>query len=370
MYYLIAETIVEDTLQDFQLLSLQGYPKELIQINALACFVVSMIDTIRLKIPVNDYQGQLFVDLAQKHFEDKESKYQFYSGYVELGSWNRKINFFPKPDEQAVYCEFSVPKQLIGHNIALLSQSQVLKCLQRVYVDLSKLIPGLISFHEWEVVRLDLCHAWKLPTQDEAAIYLDLIKNLEFPRKKRVQYVNSVFYAGSDYSLKFYLKGPEFLKHDFGEINKSSPDRALDLVTLAFGVLRYEITLRNKAIKKLFNSDLVNFDKINYQVINNYLEEKLIQLVKLSPGYMDQKKVQELLLGVLGSNLGARVYGFYRSYYSDDPDDQILAKNTDDSTRSRYLAYLKKFDIKAPIKSKSYKFELSTKSPFSIYHQE
>jgi hypothetical protein len=157
--------------------------------------------------------------------------------------------------ESKLWLEFSAPKFWYGHNIHLLYDFlSALRMLNSKLNDLFRLkgrakLPDPVY---WQLYRVDLCYAWRFPTQTSAQEYLDSLKHLHYPRKTPIVYPTSIVFVGTTYSLKFYLKLPEFRVHDLKELRKAkaSLEWINHLEALAEGVLRCEITLRRKWLSR------------------------------------------------------------------------------------------------------------------------
>lgn len=225
-----------------------------------------MLDTIKLGIPISRSQYEkLEKVIAQDdswqwvQFCSKTGDLRFirYKGLMKMDqqSFRREI-YWDIPeyfDESGSYIslEFSVPKYWYGHNIHLLydyvfALNELKKLLQRqLYLKLPKV-------DDWKVFRADICYAWRCPSQRIAERVLDSIKRLHFPRKNPIIYQDSILFSGTTYSLKFYLKLPEFIAHDRKELLKANAklEWVNYLEKKADGVLRCEATLRKKYLER------------------------------------------------------------------------------------------------------------------------
>lgn len=151
--------------------------------------------------------------------------------------------------------EFSVPKYWYGNNIHLLYDfAQALRHLKSSLETQFELkgkarLPDVMT---WQVLRADLCYAWRFTSQELAQRYLDSLKRLHYPRKRPTYYPTAILFAGHTYSFKVYLKFPEFKSHDRKELlkAKASLEWINHLEALAYGVLRAEATLRQKYLKR------------------------------------------------------------------------------------------------------------------------
>lgn len=225
-----------------------------------------MIDTIKLGIPLT--QSQL--TKLHKRLADDERwqwvQFQNSTGEIRLTrcrglahldqhSYHREIFWdIPHsyiPDQTFLTLELSLPKFWYGHNIHLLYDFvNVLKFLKKLFENqLHCRFPDVMT---WQVWRVDICYAWRCPSQNIAQQLLNSLKRLHFPYKKPIIYPTSIVFVGSTYSIKFYLKHPEFINNDRKALlkDKASFDWINHLEQKALGVFRYEATLRRKFLKR------------------------------------------------------------------------------------------------------------------------
>jgi hypothetical protein len=150
--------------------------------------------------------------------------------------------------------EFSLPKYWYGHNVHLLYN--FMRALEAIKEGLEALFQlktraKLPEPHQWNLYRLDVCYAWRFPNEHTAGQYLDSLKHLTYPGRKPDIFPTGILFKGTTYSLKFYLKHPEFKLHDRKELLKSKA--AIEwidhLEAISEGVLRVEATLRRKYLK-------------------------------------------------------------------------------------------------------------------------
>lgn len=176
---------------------------------------------------------------------------------VDQESYHRELRWdAPKKWEEGaeLVMEFSVPKFWYGHNIHLLyALLPALSDLRLKLMDQFEMrrLP-LPDPRSWSVYRLDVCYAWRFPTQKLAQSYLDGLKHLSYPRRKPIVYPTSIVFPGATASFKIYLKYPEFRHHDKKALTKSkaSPEWISYLEALATGVLRCEATLRTRYLRR------------------------------------------------------------------------------------------------------------------------
>lgn len=225
-----------------------------------------MIDTLKLGIPLTQSQHSKLQQLLIKDENWQWVKFQPSTGELKLircrglahldqHSFSRDIRWdvssVYRPNETFLTLELSVPKFWYGHNIHLLYG--FVDALNYLKIILNQeLHCRFADVMTWQVWRVDCCYSWRCPSQLIAQQMLDSLKRLHFPRKKPIIYPESILFAGGTYSVKFYLKLPEFLQHDRKVLlkDKASLEWINHLEDLAEGVLRYEATLRRKYLKR------------------------------------------------------------------------------------------------------------------------
>lgn len=230
-----------------------------------------MLDTVKLGIPLSKKQydrirdiafvsptpqwALLYPDTGELHLRRVQGL-----ATTDQQSFHREIRwdvpFNYHTDETYLTVELSLPKLYYGHNIHLLyNYVEALELLKKLLEKRFSLKGRgqLSSIYSWQLWRVDCCYAWRTPSETSARQVLDSLTHLHFPRKKPHIYPGeSVLFAGATYSLKFYLKLPEFKQHDKRELLKSKA--SLEWINhceeLATGVLRVEATLRRKYLER------------------------------------------------------------------------------------------------------------------------
>jgi hypothetical protein len=228
-----------------------------------------MIDTIKLGIPLTQSQHR---KIAQESKNNERGQWVLFfpmtgellfrrtSGRATTDQhsyhrdlrWDIPANYF---EGCHLTIEFSIPKFWYGHNIHLLYEfmpalNKLRHLLNRAFDFKTRGV--LPSVEQWIIHRVDACYAWRCPDQMTAQLYLDSLKHLRFPRKKPVIYPTAILFAGTTYSVKIYLKLPEFRQHDMQAMVKSgaSLDYVNHLEDMARGVLRFEVTLRKRYLRR------------------------------------------------------------------------------------------------------------------------
>ena len=186
--------------------------------------------------------------------------------------------------------ELSLPKFWYRHNIWLLYDfSKALDKLKELLE--TQLEIKFIYWMEWEIFRLDVCYAWKCPNQDISQSLLNSLKKLNYPKKQKVVYEESITFLGATYSIKFYLKYPEFMKHDYKILKKQNigRDNLRKLQNEALGVIRCETTLRRQYLKK---NDLIHICQL-YDGGTEYTDDE--QLRKNYPDIQENYNLRQFV---------------------------------------------------------------------------
>lgn len=221
-----------------------------------------MIDTVKFKIPYSEdlvkdiYKVGVNVNLSFDSTNKKNPRYQYFRGYKRLGSYDRNVNLFINTHQETIFLELSLPKFVFGHNVFMLYPQEVEMVIYRLWAELNRTYNTKFPTPEtWELYRLDLCYSWKLSSQSDAQAVLNRIKTFKFPYKRKETYRTGVFHKGGRlHSVKFYLKQPEFMKHDFKALKENSKtiEKAYSFADWSGGVLRFEVTLKRRFIVREF----------------------------------------------------------------------------------------------------------------------
>jgi hypothetical protein len=161
-----------------------------------------------------------------------------------------QFTYFPYVLNGLLKAEFSLPHIVFGNNIQM-----VFNIERAINLANQKLpsVPGLPSLDLWQgtLCRLDVCY----------------LQPLKFSRRQTRPYTNQgVQYGSGASTLKFYDKERE--RHDKGdEIG----------ALLACGILRQEVVLRRKAIKKLTGKKQPTLYDITLEMLLDVLERELQQ---------------------------------------------------------------------------------------------
>lgn len=343
-----------------------------------------MIDTIKFRIgPCDPYVIDKFLRVCKEFVgmdhENGQTIYQVYKSDVNLGSWDYHVNFMV--DDPNIFIEFSLPKFEYGNNLYLYPVEKLSDTLQKLHKSAQShfkvRIPEPLF---WEVVRLDLCYAWRFYNDDIAQKVVEYMKTQQYVRKSKITYKTSVMFKGADYSLKFYAKGPEFYKHDYLKYKKVDQVQADELLSLARGIVRFEVTLRHDAIKQRFKvpeGSLNIMPLLTSANIIYILRGMLNDLLGVSPSTMSTKEVFAKFLSFatkIKSNgkkqtnqqQAVRLYSFYKLFLSPDPVDSLAISRMADSTRRRYKRILRDMEVGIPDDLTGTDVSIEIPSEFSV----
>ena len=231
-----------------------------------------MIDTIKLLIPLTRIQYECIHQIAASTDKDQFAKVNLLSGELKLlrvaglvetdqHSFHREIRWDVPPlyiPGCSLVVELSLPKFWYGDNVRLLYEPRKALELLRNYLNKVfglKTRRKFCSVESWKVNRLDVCYTWRFPNQQLAQHFLDALKLQRFPYKEPTTRETSLTFTGGDYSTysaKFYLKLPEFLKHDAKAMRKAraAESEIKFRQQYAEGLLRFEVTLREKWLRR------------------------------------------------------------------------------------------------------------------------
>jgi len=292
------------------------------------------IDTIRLAIPVSspwiDKLEEVFSATDRWHWcrynpTCREIWLASVSAEIKPKSWHKNVYVTLRDQDgigKAVVVEFSLPKAVYGNNVGLvpwwLGHLQHLGGALEKYLiewaDPHKLMDSPIfdEFDEWKILRLDCAWAWRLESQERAEALLESLKRGRFKWRSPIVYETGILYPNKQSPCKFYLKKPEFIRHD---LKKLSHDPATDmdllpsLLTQVNGVLRFELTLRGKALREV---GVYNLGDVNSVCLGDTLREYLDRCTSLEGLYLSESLLGSRLLEHFSRAKAGRLLDFCR----------------------------------------------------------
>lgn len=339
-----------------------------------------MIDTVRFKTQISPRDSEIIrsecyrMQKAKK--EGGDILYQVYNGDFEIGSYSRKINFFFPKNNQEMTFELSLPKYAFGNNVQMLYRSELPFVIDNLYIELIEKFAYFPLVESWEIQRVDYCYNWKFETNEKMTEILNLLRLLDYPRKQKYLYDTSLMFKGKTYSVKFYQKNPEFIKHDYPALIKKAEsgvftdgkqiEFAENIKKESENMLRYEVSVRKQALQKLYDKQTIRVDdimngKAPKEILKTYLD-KLLKYVNTN-ALNEQSALDKLKLKYKYSK-AYKLFSFYSDLYAEDSLKKEILKQS----YSRAQFYRNKRDLRlaglgipiqnADIKDLDFKFEI------------
>lgn len=327
-----------------------------------------MIDTIRFRLPLEPQLYELFkkksIQWSKKNNFTGETIFTTYKTNVDLGSYDRSINLFLTDSEpDSARLELSIPKFEYGHNVKLIYFDRFYKILDLLHSNIQNLFGYCPPVDKWEILRLDICYAWKFQNNLVADSVLQIIKSYDYPRKHKTTYDTSIMLKGSWYSIKWYLKHPEYYVHDFKALLKKDPDYAYQVESMSQGVLRFEITLRKKALQHYLEKRRIFASDLNYDIILQLLQTFFSKFFKgAKPEFMSTQEVCNRLILTFGQSKAKDIYAYYLVLTSGNKEAMNnYMRLTSKRNIYRYNQYLRQ--AKIGIKSFNTNFDIDFSIP-------
>jgi len=302
-----------------------------------------MIDTVKFLIPIENTNLLLRLKgtlsrFRKENLKTNEVNFEFYSSQVKLGSYDRNVNIMSSNTPQGFFVEFSVPKYLKDNNVEMIEPKELTTAIPKLYKELcDHMNYELPHYSTWPVYKLDTCYNWIFEDQQIATRAIDFIKLIDYPRKKKYIWDTSVMYKGSAYTVKFYLKGPEFLKNAFKKVKDQN--KAHILQQWANKILRFEIGIRKNHLQDFLGRRPVLLQHItDHQTIEEILQHYLGILFKyLNQKTMSNEAIKETLFAHFTNQKATRLYDFYQNfYYNPEIKQMYLRGGLNRSTIYRY----------------------------------
>lgn len=335
-----------------------------------------MIDTVKFKIKCSESQFNNIknrsVEITGKDNSDNTTKFRIYKTNINLGSFDKHINLFIDDSyKDEIRLELSLPKYFYGHNVFLVYFYQLEEILQMLHRELVQHFNDFPHYHSWQFMRIDLCYAWKYQTEAHAEIALEILRSFKYPRKKIYLYETSIMHVGTAHSLKFYLKNPEYFKNDFKTIKKMDIDLAYDILNFSQGVLRFEVTLRKRALLHYFGYNVLKLRHLNNDLIYSVLKHFFNNLIKLQPKLMTSTEIYNKLLEYYTPTKSVHLLQFYKLFHSENQEDQKILKQSYTRQQIWYnLKLIKDAGIGLPKRDIDYDFDLNIPSDYVPNHDK
>lgn len=219
---------------------------------------------------------------------DGEMIYCITNGSLE-GSFDSRISvrvlnesdLYGNETDYRVLIEGSLHKAVCGHNV-FGGPVDLVKTVEWFI----KRIGGLLGVElpdsrDWELRRVDVAYCFGLGTLDAVLEWFQWFKMANYPKRKPSIYYGGIYFPGQTTTLKFYSKGLEFKKHDKKRLSGFITDTWIEwLQTIANGILRVEVEVRGKLLKKIFNGYPLIRDLIGYDGFEKIYENEVNKVLK------------------------------------------------------------------------------------------
>ena len=315
-----------------------------------------MIDTIKFFVSIPDVQvlnriKSISEQIKREDLKTGKIRFVFHTTEIKVGSYNKSINIRITDNlyNQGLFIELSIPKYAKGNNIEMLLPRELPQIIEKLSQDITtQLDTPLPHFSTWEIFRLDICYNWIFKTKQETETVRGFLQRIDYPRKKKILYPTSVMFLGTAYLIRFYLKYPEYLVHDYKDLQDEdkTSDRTFNLLFFAERIVRFEVEFKKKHLKGVFRYDKVfivhiqDDEKIEEE-LKHYLNDKVFKYVTLKN--TTDIKVEELLYSNFTKTKATRLYQFYNDFYLSNGaiKNRMLSGGLNRSTIWRYKTDLK-----------------------------
>ena len=338
-----------------------------------------MLDTVRFKIKISSDLGEKIRQVSKETiYRDNLLgiiNYRQVHSEINIPSYEKKLHVWTRSDDQHQNCviECSLPKQKYGHNIWMVYPSEVKDILKHIRKRLVLAYGSFPEIYTWGIERLDLCYAWKFPSQVEAEGMLERLKSFQTARNLKTVYPTSIYIPGEVKTIKYYLKSNEFYAHDFKELKKTDHEKASNLHNMAQGVLRFEISLKKRALidlvyKEYTPSFFMNYEYLQYDVLMDIIQKyhyKYIQLENTET--MTADKVLKRLLKYHDLERARNIWQYYLITTSTNPQiSRLMNSLFSRPTRWRYQKMLKNAKVGILQDNERIEFSLDIPSPYAV----
>lgn len=317
-----------------------------------------MIDTIKFLVPINDIEvineiRRNSIQIKKENLKTGLVEFAIHTSKVEVGSYNRSINIriIDNKYSRGLLIELSIPKYAKGNNVEMILPSELPTILEKLSRQVAThLDTPLPHFSTWEIHRLDVCYNWIFNSSEQAKSVMDFLRQIDFPRKKKSTYDTSVMYVGGAYTVKFYLKGPEFRKHDFSDLKKVDYDWAVNLQIWADRIVRFEVEFKKDYLEDFFSREKVLVEHITdnekiVETLSFFLKDKVLRYI--SKQNTSDAQIREILYRNFSKRKATSLFQFHKEYYKENSviKNMMLAGGISSTTIWRNKRDLKKVGI-------------------------
>lgn len=334
-----------------------------------------MIDTIRFQLPLTSDQAELIkrksIEVEKYDHANSTQVYQVFRTDLHLGSYDRNINiFFNEKYERLAKLELSIPKYFYGHNVYLFYLADFSGVIDELYHNLFAYFGDFPHPQTWKILRLDVCYAWKFQSQEIAQQILSSLKQFSIAGMHEHFYNTSYQLTSPSYSVKWYLKNPEFYQHDFKALLLSNKtEQAHQIESVSRGVLRFEVTIRARALRYFFEKKHIYISDISEAVCYTFLQKMFHKFFGgIVPQFMSHQDVLNTLLTLYSQEKARGLYMCYLAITSKNQNQidayKMLYPRSD--TRSRHKKILRDSRIGISDADFPFSFDFGIPSGFAV----
>lgn len=217
------------------------------------------------------------------------------------------------PSPPYLLLEGSVHKAMLGHNVHGGPEAFAASC--GFFVGLASELVGveLPGASEWLVRRVDWSEVYRLGYEGAEA-FIRNMHGADYARRSVQKYATGIMWPGSNSTLKMYMKGPEFTRHDSRRLSSfMDPDHVEELQREANELVRVECEVKARMLRWWNADELprvheVSEDRIKGQhvtEVKRVLHEGGEQVKKVR----NHREVSARLHDEYGDRLGNVLYG-------------------------------------------------------------
>lgn len=250
-----------------------------------------MIDTIRVKFPINPTEEQLkgWTHQTTSSPTGKSDKF-IYNPVINDAMLKFTYRPFDFKGNPMLSLEVSLPKISFGYNYQMITSiDEAIKVVNSRLGEIPN-IPKL-DIAEGILIRLDMCYNHQVG--DMVEDYIKAIGNLDYPHRRTKHHRGEgAEFRAKHKTTKFYNK-----EHESGFAE-------------AHGILRQEITLMNgKDIQKMFGKSKPALTDISKEKIVEFLQDDLSKLGLLGNSIANRDTALKMLCEEYGNNAGIFYFG-------------------------------------------------------------
>jgi hypothetical protein len=247
-----------------------------------------MIDTLVFQVPMDERIRLKILTTGKKStqydFDQARTIYGITNGKLETGSWHTQIRWTVSDKTKFIKIEFSLPKQLLGNNIQMLHADDIQPYCKAVYRRLKNEFGYFPALEYWNLHRLDTCYNFRTPSNEHAHALVEFLKILKYPQKTEMHFETSAFWKGATFSLKFYEKYPEFMKHDYKKLMEQAKEYDLQEKYIILPIEKEEIDQARRESLEATDGSFQYDEEAQAILIKNPHQREVKDLMEASKG--------------------------------------------------------------------------------------